>query len=216
MREVNLTKGYVALVDDEDFEFLSKFNWYAQKMKGKYYAYRSAHKNEGERGTKIVMHRIIAKTPRGMECDHSDHNTLNNQKYNLRNYTKKNNVQNKSSSGVSKFLGVSIQSVKSKDKVYTYWRAAITKGGNHSKQLGTFPFTKEGEIRAAMAYDIEAMKLFGEFANLNFCHKSPFPSTEITKGENIYLHDIKNQQIFKYHKPSDTLIDITDYGKTNE
>lgn len=95
MKEINLTKGQVALVDDEDFEFLNQWKWQAHKDQhtGGFYA---------RRGTRFmvktittIMHREIMNTPKDMVCDHIDHNTLNNQKSNLRNVTISQNAMNR-------------------------------------------------------------------------------------------------------------------------
>ena len=61
MKEITLTRGYVALVDDEDYEELNKFKWYAN---GKMYAERH-RKNENGRDIIVSMHREILKLCRG-------------------------------------------------------------------------------------------------------------------------------------------------------
>ncbi len=85
MKEIRLTKGMVALVDDEDFEELNKHKWHASNKRSHgrdmWYACR-------RKGKKIVsMHREIMGTPAGQVCDHGDKNTLNNQRWNLTNVT---------------------------------------------------------------------------------------------------------------------------------
>lgn len=156
MKEIKLTQGKVALVDDEDFEYLNQFNWYANKDRNTWYAVRFT-KKKGH-GKRIAMHRVILNTPDGLTVDHKDHDGLNNQKYNLRNATYRQNQMNKtpSKTGTSKYLGVSISNGKqimaqitiNKEKVY----------------LGTF----KTEELAAIAYDNAAMEYCKEFANLNF------------------------------------------------
>lgn len=80
MREIQLTKGYVALVDDEDYDSLIKFKWSAKVNKHTVYAYRS------EKGKCIWMHRSILNIDNcnDLRGDHLDHNGLNNQRSNLR------------------------------------------------------------------------------------------------------------------------------------
>jgi len=88
MKEIQLTKGYVALVDDEDHEALSKYKWMASNhptRSGEISMY--AHSSLGGSGIRqkpIPMHRFILKAPIDFIVDHIDRNTLNNQKSNLR------------------------------------------------------------------------------------------------------------------------------------
>lgn len=89
-KQIPLTQGQVALVDDWHYEELSQFKWYAiwNQHTKTYYAQRSD-------GNKAVrMHREIMKTPKGMICDHRNHNTLDNQEHNLRNVTNSQNRMN--------------------------------------------------------------------------------------------------------------------------
>lgn len=154
MKTIPLTQGKVALVDDEDFEYLSQFKWAAHKTGPNLYADRYSAING--HGGRIQMHREIMCFPKGMEIDHIDHNGLNNQKNNLRVCTRKQNAANTKSYGKSKYRGVFID----RDK---YIRAAIKIQDKYT-YLGSF----KTEIDAAMAYDKMAKKYYGEFANLNF------------------------------------------------
>jgi hypothetical protein len=110
MKEITLTHGKVALVDDEDFDFLNQFKWFAKESNNTYYAQRGVW--NGENMTPQRMHRIIMKDiPDGMFVDHIDGNGLNNQKSNLRIATKSQNAQNMCvrSDNVSGCTGVSWQ-----------------------------------------------------------------------------------------------------------
>ena len=153
MKEIKLTRGLVALVDDEDYEFLSQRHWYAAKRKKTYYA--RTDKMVNWKTTKTYMHRLILNTPKGMQTDHIDHNGLNNQRHNIRICTNTQNRRNVSSHGRSKYLGVSFNG--------KHIRAQITIGDKYI-HLGYF----KTEEDAARAHDIKAKELFGEFANLNF------------------------------------------------
>jgi len=154
MREIKLTQGRMAQIDDEDFEWLNQWKWCVQRMHNTYYAIRKQH--IGNRYITIRMHRIIMRTPSHLQVDHKDRNGLNNQRLNLRNCNNSQNQMNKKSSGVSQYLGVSYNH-KGRIK-------ANIKGNGKIIHLGTF----ETEIEAAKAYDNKARELHGEFANLNF------------------------------------------------
>ena len=91
-KQIPLTQGQFAIVDDWRFTELSQWIWYAcwSERTQSFYATRI------ERGTRkrIQMHRFIMNTPKGMECDHRSHNTLDNQEHNLRNATRSQNAMN--------------------------------------------------------------------------------------------------------------------------
>ena len=168
MREIQLTQGKVALVDDDMFEYLSQWKWYAAKHKrGDYYAGRTKNfKNpNGQRTTKtILMHRVIAGTNDSItHIDHINHNTLDNQISNLRNCTLAENNKNVSShkGSTSRFLGVSWHKQNKK------WVANIKQGGK-VRYLGSFSC----ENKCAIAYTEAALKDPGQFANLNIIPES--------------------------------------------
>ena len=81
MREIQLTQGHVAIVDNEDFEFLSQFKWHAHRNRYTYYA------ETYKRGSKkrIKMHRAICGFPElRFVVDHINGNGLDNRRANLR------------------------------------------------------------------------------------------------------------------------------------
>ena len=91
MKEIVLGRGKsVALVDDEDYEWLSQWKWYDSTNGPARYEKVLGKTNPKQ----ILMHRIIMNTPSHLEVDHWDHNRFNNQKSNLRNCTHKENCQN--------------------------------------------------------------------------------------------------------------------------
>lgn len=63
MKEIPLTKGKVALVDDEDFERLNQYKWHASWDGWRWYARRGFFVNCKIR--KISMHREILNSPEG-------------------------------------------------------------------------------------------------------------------------------------------------------
>jgi len=159
MKEIKLTQGKVALVDDEDYEHLSRFKWYASRAKNNFYATRRGRPGLGEKRTTIFMHRIIIGTPENLDTDHEDGNTLNNQRYNLRSCTRAENDHNRRGykANVSGYKGVT----RSR-RLHNPWRATI-KFKNKTTPLGNYK-TKE---EAALAYNEKASELFGKFAYLN-------------------------------------------------
>jgi hypothetical protein len=166
------------LVDDEDFEYLNQFKWSIHKTKKNMYASRTIYLGGGrknQKNKKFSMHREIMQTPVGMDCDHTFHNTLDNRKSQLRNCTRTQNLQNKTSAvnSTSKYLGVTIHTnkyFKKKTNVFMtkiYWVAQIVVNRKLNR-IRYFPYTPCGELLAALTYDEAAIKYHGEFANLNF------------------------------------------------
>jgi hypothetical protein len=83
MKEIPLTQGKVAIVDDEDFASISSFKWCAMKVRGgKYYAIRSA-RIAGKK-CQVLMHRVIGGTATTPEVDHENNDGLDNRRQNLR------------------------------------------------------------------------------------------------------------------------------------
>ena len=108
MKTIALTQGFVALVDDEDFDRVSAFKWSATKTKTNVYAVRKVQTPLG-RTTSQLLHRFIMEVtnPR-VQVDHKDHNGLNNQRDNLRPGVCGENCGNRRKTrGASQFKGVS-------------------------------------------------------------------------------------------------------------
>lgn len=96
-KEIQLTQGQVALVDDWRFEELNQDKWHARWNSGtkSFYAVRVEDQSNGSNGTNIWMHRLVANTPDEMICDHINHNTLDCQEHNLRNVTPSQSAMNR-------------------------------------------------------------------------------------------------------------------------
>jgi hypothetical protein len=152
IRFIPLTKGKVAIVDAEDYKWLSKYKWHAVDTGGKFYAYRCRNKRS------ISMHRMIMGEPKGMVVDHRDGNSLNNRRSNLRTCTAAQNGRNRRRTcRASRYKGVYF--IKRLNK----WKAVITYNSK-TIHIGCF----SDEISAGKAYDKKAKELFGEYAYLNF------------------------------------------------
>lgn len=152
MRRIKLSKGYSAIVDDEDYEYLSRWKWFAQKMAHTVYAARKPWIAGGKgKSTKIFMHRIIAKTPSNLQTDHKDGDGLNNRRSNLRSVTRSDNTFNRvkwRKGCESKYRGVYL------DKRDGVWFSNITINGK-SIYIGRFKKEKD----AAIAYRLKIAEI---------------------------------------------------------
>lgn len=146
------------IVDDHDFERLSKFRWYASvrgKLIKRTYAIRYFTEN------KKMQPRAVQREIMGLikgdarQVDHINGDTLDNRRSNLRICTRSENRKNNRKLPYKKYKGIT----KSKKK----WFAQILHNGE-TRYLGTH----ETEIAEARAYDEGAKRLHGEFASLNF------------------------------------------------
>jgi len=158
MKEIPLTRGLVALVDDEDYEWLIQWSWCARPSWNTFYACRRKQRGpeNPRRVGNIDMHRVILGLQRGERCDHKDGNGLNNQRSNLRrcDYVQNNGNMALHKNNASGYKGVRFRSGK--------WEAQISRG-DRMFYLGRFVSPKD----AARAYDAAALAYFGEFARTN-------------------------------------------------
>lgn len=140
---------YVAIVDDDDYDFLNQFRWC---FDGRYVQRRN--KKEGH----IRMHFLIMKPPEGLGVDHKNGNGLDNRRDNLRICSQHDNCKNmsKHKDGSSAYKGLTFRKRGG-------WDVRINYAYKHIK-VGYF----NDEIEAAKAYDKKAKELYGEFAKLNF------------------------------------------------
>lgn len=152
MKEIELTRGHVVIVDDEDFEWLDRFKWYAQKDRRNFYAARRDSHGCGQK--KLRMHRVILNAPALLEVDHINGNTLDNRRANIRLATRQQNSFNKKHPRKDNKLG--IKGVRKEGKKY---RAYITY--NHKQiNLGHFALPEDAD----RAYRNAEVKYFGSFA----------------------------------------------------
>ncbi len=168
MITIQLTRGQITIVDDEDAD-LEEEGWYALSDKHKghrhFYAARQAPSPGGRRAI-IFLHRIILERILGRPLvrheftDHINLNGLDNRRSNLRVATNQQNQRNKRTAPIgksSRFKGVTWHKHTGK------WQARISVN-KQTKYLGVFEIEEE----AAKTYDAAALRLFGGFALLNF------------------------------------------------
>lgn len=152
-----------ALVDDQDFDFLSQWKWYRHGDGRKGYVQRR------ESGRTISMHRVILGATDGEFVDHRDGDGLNNQRSNLRICNLRDNARNirkTSNRKSSRFLGVHFDRAR---KAFVGQVRVMRK----LVWFGRF----QAEEEAAIARDAAAILHHGEFASLNF-PTIPAPRTQ--------------------------------------
>ncbi len=147
MKELLLTQGKVVLVDDEDYELVSQYKWFAQFDGYNWYAVRQAPRKNGKQ-IPIRMHNAIMKPLIGYEIDHINHNGLDNRRENLKLCSHAENCRNWAvSRGISTYIGVSWCNTNKK------WKARINVDGKrvslgyHSSEeeaINTINMYKEG------------------------------------------------------------------------
>lgn len=152
MKEIQLTRGKVAIISDEDFAKLSDKKWTAKEASGKFYAVH--YYRRGKKVFALLMHRLIMDVPKGIQIDHRNGNSLDNRRENLRHATQAQNMHNKRPFNA---LGVKgVYANKSKNKPY---RVNFL-----GKYYGSFETVKE----AGLYYDKLAREKHGEFAYQNY------------------------------------------------
>lgn len=154
-RRVRLNNGGYALVDEQDFERVSAYRWFANVTRhGRGYVRTSTPVNP-----RISMHRLVMNAPPGLVVDHINHDKLDNRRCNLRLCTARENSLNRApkqaGKTTSRYSGVSHHTGR--------WRAVIVVEGRRI-WLGRYKTEEE----AARAYDTAARKHFGAFAAPNF------------------------------------------------
>lgn len=179
VREIALKYGLVALIDDEDYDLVSAYQWYATTSERGHTQYAITRYGYGRGGWKTLrMHALVMGTdPEGREIDHRNRDGLDNRRTNLRWATK---AQRRWNQGVrrdsqSGFKGVHLLRGR-------YWTATIRQFGKQL-HLGYFPDAES----AARAYDQKARELHGEFAYQNFpptvsppAHKGVPPAKDVS------------------------------------
>lgn len=154
MKELSLTQGKIALVDDSDYDWLSLTPWY---YSGPGYAARDFTRNKEK--ISVYMHRLILNVTDDKEVDHIDGNKLNNTRGNLRVCSREENACNlkNRNGGTSKYKGVYWDGSRG------YYRVEINSKTYGDYYVGAF----YSEDEAGLAYNLVARSLHGEFANIN-------------------------------------------------
>jgi hypothetical protein len=154
-KEIRLSGGKVALVDDADYELVVARGPWRMSSAG----YAQSNAKNGKKGEVILMHRLILGFLPGMHTDHRNRNKLDNRRANLRPATPQGNAANAKkpnpSKATSQFKGVTLDGPT--------WRAKIKVNGK-TIHLGRWALERD----AALAYDRAARYYFRDYASPNW------------------------------------------------
>ena len=166
-------QGKFAQVDDSDFDWLNQWKWYyantGYPTRSVLTGYKDPTKVKNNKNgknriiKKVQMHRLILNlTDPKIEGDHRDLNRLNCQRYNLRKATQKQNRRNRGIqfNNTSGYKGVIKRKYGNGVNIYTT-EINLT---NEKIRFSSFKTPEE----SAVMYDLNAIKIFGEYANTNF------------------------------------------------
>ena len=151
------------IVDPADYVWAKDYTWYLNSFG---YVGRTVYCPSAKKSSSLLIHQEMLK--RGVfgnlpsyrvVVDHRNNDRTDNRRCNLRLASQSQNMANRKKTKIntSGYKGVRLHKPSGK------WQAYI-KVNYKQKSLGLF----ENKADAAKAYDKNAIKLFGEYANLNF------------------------------------------------
>lgn len=159
---IYLNKGYTTIIDRVDAD-LADFDWRVQVIRTNTYTSRRIMGDDGKQITihlhRVILERMISRNLLANEVvDHINHDGLDNRRQNLRVATFSQNSANSrkiAKRGTSIYKGV----MKLKDGRFS--AEVVCKHKRH--RLGIF----KTEVEAAIAYNLGATQMHGEFACVN-------------------------------------------------
>ncbi len=88
MKKIKLTQNKIAIVDNDVFNEIKKYKWYARKCRNTFYAQRkfpfASINGQLSEWHNVMMHNFIMNPVQGKFVDHINRNGLDNRKKNLR------------------------------------------------------------------------------------------------------------------------------------
>lgn len=149
--EIPLSRGLVAIIDDDDFDLVRGFKWHVLDNRGYLYAFSGKKKDSKP----VLMHRLILGVEKNRIVDHIDGNGLNNQRSNLRECSSFENMQNRKlhKNSRSGFKNVWQEMVNGR----LQWKATVKH--NNKRHRKTFQTPEDAYAWAVN----KRMELHGEF-----------------------------------------------------
>jgi hypothetical protein len=148
--KIPLSRNLYAVIDEQDASKVLPIRWHINAHPHTVYA-RSSN-------PRTYLHRFVMNAQKGQFVDHINGDGLDNRRANLRIVTPSQNIMNRNAANAKReYKGITFSKVKG------LWVAQIKKDGK-GKFIGHF----DDPVDAAIAYDLAALTLFGEFANTNF------------------------------------------------
>lgn len=144
MATIKLTRGFITLVDDELFDSLNSYHWYASGVEG-----RPARRlKTGPRKLIYIYHQILHILPwviskYGFEVDHINGNPLDNRKDNLRVVTHRENMRNT--------LSHIVQQGYCYDNTHNKWKVYVDRPNRARINIGTYRTKDEAKSALAQA-----------------------------------------------------------------
>lgn len=140
MKQIQLSQGMVAVVDDDDFERLSGFRWFYRGERNENLGYAMRHGRKTDRTKTIYLHREIANPPPGHEVVFVNHDRLDCRKRNLLVLTKTEALKHHRTRSVNTTREAGVH----RNAETGTWSAYICRSGQYY-HVGTYPYKVQAE-----------------------------------------------------------------------
>lgn len=210
MKTIQLTKGFQTIVDDEDYDWLTKRSWHAKQNNGSnIYACSSTTINKKK--VAMRMHRyILGITDPSILVDHRNGDSLDNRRCNLRVCDAYQNSWNRKLTRND--VGVSLKNDK--------WCVSLRVKKKEIELVGF-----KSKESAVFVYNKVVSFYRGDFASLNELDESLVDFNEIYEKittpkhkmpKNIYFRKDRSMFMAKFRLPSGKLKNVGDYPTIEE
>jgi hypothetical protein len=154
-----LKNGMQCIVDNDKWKELSLYRLH----------YDGRYVSLDVNGKRVRLHRYLTSATDAHIVDHINHNRLDNRLKNLRLTSATNNSHNRAIKG--QYVGIR--------KIKQFWVSCISKDGI-KYNLGCY----DNPVKAAIAYNIKALELYKEYANLNEIDEDVY---------NLHIEEVKQK-----------------------